>query len=182
MAILRRAGDKWEEPEYHTLTQRHKGLVTKTYETQRIANVVSELQRLQVFNLTALAALEDYAYGVGKSGKTNCMFQLGELGGTVRYLLYQHEIPFIPCPISVNKQFATGNGAAQKEEVADAMAALWHLPKFTRKQYDSSDALSLASVAAFRFYNGLPGLNTYRYQARIVEPLEIVHEGKNRNG
>lgn len=178
VAILRHTGEGWLEPELHTLRQKHKGPVTKTYQTARLCQIIEDMP-FDAFNFVTLAALEDYAMGAGKVDKdgnhnSNCTFQLGEIGGIVRYLLYTDRTPFIPVPLTVNKKFATGNGQADKFAVAAAMSRLWELPTFKAKELDCSDALSLATVAAFRYFRGLPGKTTHKYQLQIIEPLEVV--------
>jgi Holliday junction resolvasome RuvABC endonuclease subunit len=117
--------------------------------------------------------VEDYALGISTS-ETNCVFQLGEVGGCVRYHLVAGGVPFVAVPIGSNKKFATGNGAAKKDQVADKMAELWGMKTSQFVSDDVSDALSLASMAAYKHLGDLPGMKTYRFQAALVEPLEII--------
>jgi Holliday junction resolvasome RuvABC endonuclease subunit len=179
VAILRLSLGKWEPPVLTTVRPKPAPRpVTRDYEGNRLVDVVSKLHDIGVFDSDVdLVGLEDYAYGI-KKDETNCVFQLGELGGIVRYLLLTKGIPYIPVPIMLGKKFATGNGAAKKDLVAQKMAELWQVPKFTEKQFDSSDALALASTAAYHRLNGLVGLKTYKFQAKLVESLEVVSAGK----
>lgn len=136
-------------------------------------DVVAKILKLGVVEETQAVGIEDYAYGIS-AGKTNCVFQLGELGGAVRYQLMSHGVPFVEIPISVGKKFATGSGSAKKDQVADCMSKLWDLPKFEANQFDASDALSLASVAATQLLGSLPGKKMYRFQTALVGQLEVV--------
>ena len=172
--MVKRALD-WETPFFTTIKLVHKGLVTKTYEAERLVTVVNRLYELGVFERNVrLAAIEDYAYGI-KNDQTNCTFSLGELGGCVRYHLFTRCVPYLNVPIQTNKQFATGNGSAKKPQVASCMAAIWGLPPFRKDQYDASDALALATVAAYKYYKyTLPGLQSYQFQRGITEKLEVV--------
>ena len=181
VAILRLSSGKWAKPELHTVRPRPcpKGPVTRTYEAERLHDVVSTLREMRIFEDTSLVGIEDYAYGIG-AGKTNCIFELGELGGCVRYLLIEHGISFIEIPITVGKKWATGNGSAKKPQVAEQMSALWSLPKFDESQYDSSDALALGSAAAHRLLGDLSGKKLYQFQGKLANELEIVSARKNR--
>lgn len=176
VAVLRRSPTgQWARPSLQTIRPipAPKGPVTPQYKGARLFDVVTKILGLHLFEGTALVGIEDYAYGIS-TDQTNCVFQLGELGGCVRYFLQQANVPYTPIPISVGKKFATGNGSAKKNVVAEKVAALWGLPKFTEDQYDASDALALASTAAYKHFDGLPGLTTYRYQKPLVDQLEIV--------
>lgn len=181
VAILRLSSGKWATPELHTVRPRPapKGPVSRTYEAERLHDVVATLRGMQIFEGTSLVGIEDYAYGIG-AGQTNCIFELGELGGCVRYLLIESGIPFIEIPITVGKKWATGNGSAKKPQVADHMSTLWVLPKFEESQYDSSDALALGSAAAHRLLGDLPGKKLYQFQGKLAKELEIVSARKNR--
>ncbi len=177
VAVVERTGSAWTVPVCSTIKLSHQGPVTKTYEAQRIVTIINRLFDYGVFDAgtVKMAAIEDYAYGI-KAGQTNCVFNLGEIGGCVRFHLFTFHVPYVNSPISLGKKFATGNGAAQKPLVAEKMADLWGLPKFNDKQYDASDALSLATLAAFKHYGDLPGLRTYRFWGSLVQDLEVVHD------
>jgi Holliday junction resolvasome RuvABC endonuclease subunit len=180
VAILRLSAGTWQRPELHTIRPiPAPSPVTRLYEGLRLKDVVTKLLALGVFESTTLVGVEDYAYGISL-GKTNCVFQLGELGGCVRYQLLTRSIPYIPIPITVGKKFATGNGAAKKDQVAEKMSTLWAMPAFSKAQWDSSDALALGSAAAYHLLGGLPGLKTFQFQQKLVTGLEVVDAGPNR--
>lgn len=88
-----------------------------------------------------LAAAEGYSYGgVGR------VFQLGELGGVIKTLLTEHEIPYItPAPVQV-KKFATGSHLASKEEMVTWANKTFQL-SWTIKENDLADASALWAIA-----------------------------------
>jgi Holliday junction resolvasome RuvABC endonuclease subunit len=180
VAILRRTpANTWESPYLETIRCPHKGPVTKLFEAERLRHIINTLDALGVFRDATLVGIEDYAYGIGGAGadgqgRTNCMFQLGELGGCVRFHLFSGNVPWIEIPIQSNKKFGTGSGSASKEQVAEAMSKMWRIPQFTKKQLDASDALSLASVAAFRDLGELPGIKGYRFWTPLCAQLEVT--------
>src|SRR5690348_941688 len=99
VAVLDRTDNRWAPPALTTIRLSSPGLVTKTYEAQRLVSVVTRLFDIGVFDpCVRLAAIEDYAYGIGRDrngqSNTNCTFNLGELGGCVRYQLFTHQVPF----------------------------------------------------------------------------------------
>jgi crossover junction endodeoxyribonuclease RuvC len=70
-----------------------------------IAAIASEIE---------FAALEGYSYdSVGR------VFELGEIGGVVKVLLIESNIPYVVVPPSMLKKFATGNSSASKEDMVD---------------------------------------------------------------
>ena len=66
--------------------------------------------------------LEDYAYGVGKSGR---LFDIGELGGCLKLLFLSRGLPIILVPPTVLKKFVTGKGNASKQEVMRDLKQKW---------------------------------------------------------
>lgn len=67
-----------------------------------------------------LACIENYA--LGAHGKT---FHLAELGGVVRDRLYTWDINYIAVQVQHLKQFATGNGNADKAQIGQVLKASW---------------------------------------------------------
>jgi Holliday junction resolvasome RuvABC endonuclease subunit len=166
----------WSMPETHTIRPpKLKGRVTGLYEAQRLLNTIEVLDHFGVFRDPTLVAIEQYAYGIGKE-VTNCIFELGELGGCVRFHLFEGKVPWTEVPIQTNKAFLTGNGAARKDKVAAAVAEYWGLPQFEESEHDASDALSLATVAAFFHLSDMRGKRMYKFWPKAVEKLEVIRE------
>lgn len=61
-----------------------------------------------------LVVLEGYAYGMARG---NAMTALGELGGVVRVLLHELEIPWLTIAPAQLKKYATGKGNGSKDLV-----------------------------------------------------------------
>lgn len=70
-----------------------------------------------------LAVIEGYAYG-----RPNQAAQLGELGGVVRLLLRDADVPCAVVPPSSLKLYATGKGNASKDLVRDCARDRLGLP------------------------------------------------------
>jgi hypothetical protein len=64
-----------------------------------------------------VAFLEDYA--MGASGR---VFNIGENGGVLKYILHQNKIGLNCIPPTVIKKFATGKGNAKKEQMWEQFA------------------------------------------------------------
>lgn len=177
VAIVRRSpSGEWTPPELVLLANRPPSPVTAQYHVERLADIAARIESAGALDNTTLLCIEDYAMGISTE-HTNCVFQLGELGGVVRFLLVTNHIPFILVPIGTNKKFATGNGAAKKPQVAEGMSRLWSIPN-DFKTHDLSDALSLASVAAFVHYGDLPGLTVRKSQVAALRDLEVLCKRK----
>jgi Holliday junction resolvasome RuvABC endonuclease subunit len=86
------------------------------------------------------AALEGYAYDVG-AGR---VFELGEVGATVKLVLHDAQIPFIVVPPASLKRFVAGHGQATKDQMHAAVLKKW---SHNLLQDDVCDAYGLAQVA-----------------------------------
>lgn len=84
------------------------------------------------------AAYEGYAYD-----SIHRAFDLGEVAGTVKVALFEHEVPYVVVPPVTLKLFATGTAHAPKEEMENAARALGVEPG----DDNQADALFLARVA-----------------------------------
>lgn len=87
-----------------------------------------------------LVALEGYAFG-----RPNQAHQIGELGGAVRLELWRRGMPYIEVPPSTVKKYATGSGAAKKEQMlAEAIRRLG----YQGSSHDVADALWIHAVVS----------------------------------
>lgn len=95
-----------------------------------------------------LVLREGYAFGA----KGNAQYDLAELGGCVRVVMYCRKRPFLQVPPSVVKKVATGDGNAKKETVlVEAVKRLG----YQGSDHNQADALFLLQ-AALQYYQ-LPG-------------------------
>lgn len=136
----------------------------KSFGMERLAWFRSTIEDL-VFDRTAerspvldLVAIEGYSMGPQR-GSSGIAQALGELGGVVRLLLYDLEVPTVEIPPSTLKKFATGKGNASKEEML--VAAVRRLG-YEGSSNDEADALWLR-VAALDAY-GLPEIEMPKAQ------------------
>lgn len=97
-----------------------------------------------------LAIIEGYAYGTKHQREA-----LGELGGVIRVMLWDHQIAHTTIPPATLKQYATGHGNAQKQTMV--LAAQRHLG-YTGNDHNCADALWLAAAAKDHYRLATPAL------------------------
>lgn len=106
------------------------------------------------------AALEGYSYdSVGR------VFELGEIGGVVKVLLIESNIPYVVVPPVMLKKFATGNASASKEAMVDAAK----VRGCVTTDDNQADAFFLAHIA----------LAYTKDTARYRCEMEVLHALKN---
>lgn len=84
------------------------------------------------------AALEGYSMG-----SINRPFDLGEVGGIIRMVLADVDIPYVVVPPVIVKVFATGTTGATKDKMIEAAKSSGVCPK----NDNEADALFLARIA-----------------------------------
>lgn len=110
----------------------------RTRGAARLAFIRDSVKELITRAAPDLVSLEGYAMGFN-SGKSR-LFDIGELGGVLRLLVWECKIPLLIVPPSTLKQFITGNGAAKKFHIR---AALRELYSIDIDQDDQADAYAL---------------------------------------
>ncbi len=126
-------------------TKEKRGVVRLKY----IAAVLSDF--LEEHGKPTLIAIEGYAMGV-RGGRS---FDIGELGGVIRTLLYDRQIPFIVAPPTVLKKFLTGKGVADKSII---LKEVFRQYGFDTPKHDIADAFVLSQIAK-DYYRGLIAAN-----------------------
>ena len=91
-----------------------------------------------------LVAYEGYALGF--RGKSNTIFDLGELGGIVKLLILERGIDILLIPPNNLKLFATGKGNADKAQVALALEKQLGVKFSTSDQYDAAGLLVMGET------------------------------------
>lgn len=113
------------------------------------------------------AALEGYAYdAVGR------VFELGEIGGVIKVLLVEANIPYVIVPPVLVKKYATGSATANK-------AAMLHAAKdrgSTFQDDNQADAFFLAHIA--RAYSRKTA--KYRCEMEVIHTLQHPPVKKTR--
>ena len=87
----------------------------------RIAEITQEVF-VRTFGVD-LVLIEGYAFGA----RGQAVYQIAELGGIVRFWLYQHEILTVEVTPATLKKFATGKGNAPKDAMIAAAIRRFHL-------------------------------------------------------
>ena len=105
---------------------------------QRIDHIVRQVQRLA--HNVDLVVIEGYSFG--SQGRS--VFDIAELGGCMRFLLYRLGIPFVDVPPSTLKKYATGKGNSNKD--AMIAAAIRHFG-FAGCDNNEADAYLLWCIA-----------------------------------
>lgn len=68
---------------------------------------------------TPLVAVEGYSF----ASRASQAHAIGELGGVVRVMLHERQIPWVEIPPTCRAKFATGRGNASKNEVISSISA-----------------------------------------------------------
>ncbi len=103
----------------------------------------SVAQALDMYEPT-LVAYEGYALGF--RGKSNIIFDLGELGGVLKLLILERGIDILLIPPTSLKLFATGKGNADKEQVSVALREELGVSFSTSDQYDAAGLLLMGEM------------------------------------
>lgn len=106
------------------------------------------------------AAIEGYSMD-----SLNRPFDLGEVGGLVRLVLHDAQLPFVVVSPATLKLFVAGRGYATKEQMQQAVLKLWGVDF---SQDDECDAFGLAQVARSFYLNS----GTTRTQLEVLKKLK----------
>ena len=126
---------------------RTNDLVTDKVSTMSIESKKKGVERLieirqEVFKevmYSGLVVIESYAFS-----RPNQAHQIGELGGVLRVMLYEHNIKFLEVAPTQLKKFATGKHNASKEEIAVAAYKKWGIECRTNDETDAAISSLLA--------------------------------------
>lgn len=93
---------------------------------------------------SALVVIEGYSFGA----KGNAVINLGELGGVIRWTLWDRGYTYLEVPPASLKMFATGKGNAKKDEV---LAAAIRQLGYMGHSHDEADAMWLHRMASIHY-------------------------------
>jgi len=140
-------------------------------ESQRFNNKLRGVERLifireKVYQFTCiyniqLIGIEGYARGA-----RNRREEAGELGGLLRVIFYECDIPWIDIAPSQLKKFATGKGNTQKDHVLLAIYKKWGIEFKTN---DEADAFVAAQVV--RAMDLLKHDDLRKYEIEVLKKL-----------
>jgi crossover junction endodeoxyribonuclease RuvC len=122
--------------------------------------LASQVEAMLVSSTPALVVFEGYAFGA----QHNNYLQV-EIGTLFRERVYTRGVPYIIVTPGSLKKFATGSGAAKKEQVMMQVYKRW---EFEAKTNNESDAFVLAKLGVHYL--------TPANDATLTKPqLEVIH-------
>jgi len=92
---------------------------TKLRGPERLIVIREKVRSLIEPLASPVVAIEGYSFG----SKNSQAHATGELGGVVRVLLHELNVPYVEIPPTCRSKFATGKGNAGKSEVVSAISA-----------------------------------------------------------
>ncbi len=107
---------------------------------ERLAHIKSEFINLITVYKPEKVVIENYAFGA----RGRAIFNLGELGGLIRMVLYETNIPYDEISPTTVKKKMTGSGKADKPAMIKAVNEYFNISIDDDNQ---ADALALALIA-----------------------------------
>ena len=107
--------------------------------------------------------LEGYAMGVSASKSRS--FDIGELGGIVKMVLFNNNIPYVIVPPTCLKKFISGKGNAPKDII---IKEVYKKYSFDTNNNNHADAFALLKICECYFLNKYPEL---AYQKDVLKGL-----------
>ena len=144
------------------LATRDGGVVntTKARGMERVDFILRRVQELA--KGAGVVVLEGYSYG----SQGRAVFDIGELGGCVRLLLYRLHVPCAVVPPATLKKYATGRGNCGKDEM---VAAAIRRFGFTGCENNEADAYLLWCMARHAY--GHPVCDVPQAQRMAVDKV-----------
>ena len=130
---------------------------------ERLDAIVRNVQAACAATSADLLVLEGYSFG----SKGRSVFDIAELGGCVRFLLYRLGIPFVDVSPSTLKKYATGKGNSPK----DAMIAA-AIRRFGFAGCDNNEADAYLLWCMARHMYGHPIAGVPQAQADAADKVE----------
>jgi Holliday junction resolvasome RuvABC endonuclease subunit len=107
----------------------------------RLMDLRDHLQTLAQTYRPKMVAIEGYAYG-SQMGREAA----GEIGGVIRLMLYEENIPILEVAPVQLKMFAGLGSKGKKEDIKAAVLEKWH-ERFIGKESHEADAYVLSQIA-----------------------------------
>lgn len=112
------------------------------------------MQRIKYIRDAVAEAIDQYSpelvayegYALGFRGKSNTIFDLGELGGVLKLLILERGIDILLIPPTSLKLFTAGKGNADKEQVSLAVKEMLGVTFSTSDQYDAAGLLLMGEM------------------------------------
>jgi Holliday junction resolvasome RuvABC endonuclease subunit len=122
----------------------------KTKGMQRLHDILCEVVNIVVKLPDPFVVVEGYSF----SSRNSHAHALGELGGVIRFHLWQRQVPYVDVPPTCRAKFATGKGNAGKAEVVSAVSARTGRTWVGKGAEDECDAWVLQEMGLCRFNAG----------------------------
>lgn len=112
------------------------------------------------------AMIEGYSF----SSRNSQAHSIGELGGVIRLMLYEMNIPFVEIPPTSRAKFATGRGNASKHDVISSISAKTGIIFSGAGGDDRCDAWVLEQMAYARL--GISGFAWTKEQLQSLDKVD----------
>jgi crossover junction endodeoxyribonuclease RuvC len=114
-----------------------------------------------------LVVIEGYAMGV--RGKSNNIYNMGEVGGIIRLLAYKSGAAILLVPPKTLKKFVTGNGNSDKDAMMQQVKETWgnHV-----NNDDEADAIGLLHLGTC--YVDRKARRNYKHYSSVVDKVKYV--------
>lgn len=122
-----------------TISTNLKGIERLDHISSALLNLANQAPSEPVF------VIEGYSF----SSRNSQAHSIGELGGVVRFRLWQNNIRFVDVPPTCRAKFATGRGNASKNEVMSAVSARTGIVFAGKGADDICDAWILEEIGLF---------------------------------
>lgn len=106
---------------------------------ERLAHIETEFMKLIALYKPEKVILENYAFGA----RGRAVFNLGELGGLIRMVLYRAGIPYEEVSPTTVKKKMSGSGKADKKAMVEAVNRYFNISITDDNQ---ADALALGLI------------------------------------
>lgn len=102
----------WADDRYTAISSNSKGI-------PRLIDLRNWVRDCVYENKIELVCIESYSF----ASRNSQAHSLGELGGVLRVMFYECNVPWVDIPPTSRSKFATGRGNASKNEVVSAISA-----------------------------------------------------------
>jgi crossover junction endodeoxyribonuclease RuvC len=151
------------------------GVISTKYRGgQRLSAITKSVLGLCLDEKINCVIIEGYSF----ASRNSQAHSIGELGGCIRMMLWENEIPYVEIPPTSRAKFATGRGNSAKTEVISSISAMTGLVFSGSGSDDMCDAWILREMGmAYMSVSGYtwPKVNMTALEKIDWSPLE----GKN---
>lgn len=109
---------------------------------ERLSTIAHKIIDICITNNVGLVVIEGYSY----ASQNSRAHSIGELGGCVRMLLWENNIPFVDVPPSIRAKFASGKGNSSKAIVIESVKKITGISFDGKGADDCCDAFVLEQI------------------------------------